>query len=68
MLSDKVVAVSKFLPAYWYIKSNNMIAGFTGEAVSMQTYWTNIGVQLLFAAAIFSIYLVVNLNKRKSAH
>lgn len=68
MLSDKVVAVSKFLPAYWYIKSNNMIAGFTGEAVSMQTYWTNIGVQLLFAAAIFSVYLVVNLNKRKSAH
>ena len=68
MLSDKVVAFSKFLPGYWYIKSNNMISGFTGEAVSMDTYWRNTGIQLLFAVAIFSIYLVVNMNKKKSEH
>lgn len=67
MLSDKVLAFSKFLPGYWYIKSNNMISGFTGEAVSMDTYLRNIGIQLLFAAAIFSVYLVVNMNK-KSTH
>ena len=68
MLSDKVLAFSKFLPAYWYIKSNNMISGFTGEAVSMDSYWTNIGVQMLFAVAIFSVYLVVNLNKKRGEH
>lgn len=68
MLSDKVVAFSKFLPGYWYIKSNNMISGFTGEAVSMNTYWRNTGIQLLFAVAIFSVYLVVNMNKKKSEH
>ncbi|MCI6552484.1 MAG: ABC transporter permease [Lachnospiraceae bacterium] len=68
MLSDNVLAFSKFLPGYWYIKSNNMISGFTGEAVSMDTYLRNIGIQLLFAAAIFSVYLVVNMNKKKSTH
>lgn len=65
MLSDKVLAFSKFLPGYWYIKSNNMISGFTGEAVSMDTYLRNIGLQLLFAVAIFSVYLVVNMNKKR---
>ena len=68
MLSDKVVAFSKFLPGYWYIRSNNMISGFTGEAVSMNTYWRNTGIQLLFAVAIFSVYLVVNMNQKKSEH
>lgn len=68
MLSDKVVAFSKFLPGYWYIKSNNMISGFTGEAVSMNTFWRNTGIQLLFAVAIFSVYLVVNMNQKKSEH
>ena len=68
MLSDKVLAFSRFLPAYWYIKSNNMISGFTDETISMSTYWTNIGIQLLFAVAIFCVYLVVNIKKRKSSH
>ena len=42
-----------------------MISGFTGEAVSMDTYLRNIGIQLLFAVAIFSVYLVVNMNKKR---
>ena len=68
MLSDKVLAFSKFLPAYWYIRNNDMISGFTGEAVVMSTFWTNLGIQLIFAVAIFCIYLVVNLNKKKKAY
>lgn len=68
MLSDSVVAFSKFLPAYWYIKTNNMISGFTHEAISMSTYWTNLGIQLLFAVAIFSVYLVVNMNKKRKSN
>ena len=68
MLADNVIAFSKFLPAYWYISNNNMISGFTGEAVNMTTYWSNLGIQLLFAVAIFSVYLVVNLNKKKKGH
>ena len=68
MLADNVIAFSKFLPAYWYISNNNMISGFTGEAVNMATYWSNLGIQLLFAVAIFSVYLVVNLNKKKKGH
>ena len=68
MLSDSVVAFSKFLPAYWYIKNNNMISGFTHEAISMNTYWSNLGIQLLFAIAIFSVYLVINMNKKRKSN
>lgn len=66
LLSDKVVAFSKFLPAYWYIRNNNMVSGFTGEALEMSTYWKNLGIQCIFAVAIFCIYLVVNQNKKKN--
>ena len=66
LLSDSVIAFSRFLPTYWYINNNNMISGFTGEAISMNTYWNNIGILLLFAAAIFSVYLVVNIRNKKS--
>ena len=68
LLSDKVIAFSKFLPAYWYISSNNMISGFTGEAINMNTYWHNLFIQILFAVAIFSIYLVVNMNKKSKRY
>ena len=34
----------------------------------MNTFWRNTGIQLLFAVAIFSVYLVVNMNQKKSEH
>lgn len=65
-LSDQVVMVSRFLPGYWYIRINNMLGGFSKEPVSMDTYWMCIGIQLIFFAAIFVLYLVVSDQKRKS--
>lgn len=65
MLSDGVLSVGKFLPAYWYIKANNMLAGFSSDPFSMNTYYQCIGIQLLFAAAIFAIALSFSRLKSK---
>ena len=67
LLSDKVITFSKFLPTYWFIRNNNMISGFSGETVTMTTFWNNIFIQLLFAVAIFCIYLVLNISRKRKS-
>lgn len=64
MLSASVLNVGRFLPAYWYIRANNMLAGFGNEVFDLSIYRTCIGIQLLFTAAIFCITLLVS-RKRK---
>lgn len=69
MLSDIVLSIGKFLPAYWYIRNNNMLAGFSTELFSKKTYWISIGIQLLFVLAIFSASLVASkLRRQKTAN
>ena len=59
ILGDKVLAIGRFLPAYWNVRVINMLAPFSDDTLSMPTYWMCIGVQLLFFAALFSVYLAV---------
>lgn len=65
LLGDGVLAVAHFLPAYWYVRNSNMIGGFSDEAMSYSTYWTNIGIQLLFFVALFAVYLVASRQKKQ---
>ena len=67
MLSEGVLKVAKFLPTYWYIRSNNMLAGFSNEELNMQSYWNGIGIQLLFAIALFAAALVVIKLRKQEA-
>ena len=67
LLADNVVAASRFLPASWYVRITNMLGGLSGEEVSMSVYWLCIGVQLIFFAAIFALFLVAS-KQRKAAH
>lgn len=60
LLSDQVLAVAKFLPAYWYIKNNNMLAGFSEEAFRAGSFWTGIGIQALFVVVMFTGALVAS--------
>lgn len=59
-LSDTVLNIARFLPGYWYVRITNMISGFSGETVSMATYRTCMGVQILFLIAIFAVFLAVS--------
>ena len=65
ILSDKVLSVARFLPAYWYISANEMIADvtpFSSEGV-MQCYM----IQLGFAAALILLTLLVRKVKYSGA-
>lgn len=65
LLSKPVLAAAKFLPAYWYIKNNNMLAGFSEEPFSQESFFTAVGIQALFAAVMFTGVLAVSKLKRQ---
>ncbi len=63
LLPDKVISVSKCLPTYWYINVTEELKTFSGT-LSANAY-RSMGVQLLFAAAIFALSLAVIEYKRR---
>lgn len=65
MLSESVLKIGRFLPAYWYIKANDMLSGLVAEPFTPDAYWTAIGIQLLFAVAIFAATLVASKLRRQ---
>lgn len=65
-LGSSVLAAGKFLPAYWYVRLNNILFELENTGNSLGTdLAVCIGIQLLFAAAFFIIGMVA--GKRKSA-
>ncbi|MCR5793353.1 MAG: ABC transporter permease [Lachnospiraceae bacterium] len=64
LLSDNVTQIARFLPTYWYIKNNNMLAGFNGEAFVLGNYLQNIGLQLLFAVTFLTVYFVIHIRRQ----
>lgn len=65
-LGKAVINAAHFLPAYWFIRANNMLAGVSDELFTNSKYFSYLGIELLFAAAIFSIVLLVAKTKVKS--
>lgn len=63
LLGAGVLAIGKFLPAYWYIRSNDMLSG---SILDMELYCQGILIQLGFAAAIFAVAIVVSRQKKFS--
>ena len=64
MLSSGVLTAARFLPAYWYVKANDMICGLGTEQFKLSTVMICIGIQVLFAAAIFAVSLIVKKQKK----
>ena len=46
LLSDGVLAVGKFLPAYWYIVINDMLA-LSEQTFDLHVYLQGLGIQYL---------------------
>lgn len=63
-MSDKVVAFSKFLPTYWYVQANELTEKYTGTSAEMTKFLSYIGIELIFALAIFTAALVASKVKR----
>jgi ABC-2 type transport system permease protein len=67
LLGDGVLAAAKFLPAYWFVRANNMLCGFSEEVFSMDKYMEYLGVELVFAAVLFIIVMIISKCKMRSA-
>ncbi|MBO5447694.1 MAG: ABC transporter permease [Ruminococcus sp.] len=59
LLGDGVLNAARFLPAFWYIKANDMLAGTTGEVFSKSKLFEYMGIEALFAVAIFAAVIIV---------
>lgn len=66
LLGSGVLTAAKFLPAYWFVRANNMLFGFSDEAFTKTKYFEYLGIELLFAAALFCFVFVLAKNKMKS--
>lgn len=68
LLSPAVLRFARFLPAYWYTRVNDMLGGLSAEPFDTAFYWKALGIQFLFAIALFAATLAVSkLRKQKSA-
>ncbi len=65
ILGQQVLAFSKYLPLYWYVKNNDLISGFGKEAFTLHAYGKHIGILALYSFAMFSVALAI--SKYKSA-
>ena len=65
VLSDGVLSVARFLPAYWYVKANNMIADI--EPFSRSSVLTCYLVEFGFAVMLIILTLLVRKVKYSGA-
>ncbi len=67
LLGSGVLSAARFLPTYWYVKANNNIFGICGEVSDQSKLFGCFGIQLLFAAAFFALYLAFTKQNVRSA-
>ena len=67
LLGRGVLSAARFLPTYWYVKANNNIFGICGEVSDQSKLFGCFGIQLLFAAAFFALYLAFTKQNVRSA-
>ena len=67
LLGSGVLSAARFLPTYWYVKANNNIFGICGEVSDQNKLFGCFGIQLLFAAAFFALYLAFTKQNVRSA-
>ncbi len=64
LMSEGMLNIAKFLPAYWYIKASNMLGGISGEVYEPGKYMMYISVQLMFAIALIVISFAISKRKK----
>lgn len=66
LLGNNVLSAARFLPAYWYVKANDMLAGRAGEAYDISKYMSYLGIESIFAVVLFALVLLITKLKVKS--
>ncbi len=63
LLGENVIAFSRFLPAYWYIKATDMLAFSSDTSFNINEFMSCLGIEALFAVALFALVLLVRKYK-----
>lgn len=66
LLGEGVLSASRFLPAYWYVRANNMLSGMSDEVFSINSFMSFVGIEAIFAAALFAIIILINKVKHNA--
>ena len=64
LLGGTVLRIAKFLPAYWYVRANDIIAGKSEIAFDASEVMSCIGIQAIFAVALFAVVILVFRTKQ----
>ena len=67
MLGSGILSAARFLPAYWYIKVNDILSGDSLEKFSQVRIFEYMGIELLFALAIFAVAVVISAKPRRAS-
>ncbi|MFZ5351854.1 MAG: ABC transporter permease [Bacillota bacterium] len=68
ILGETVLKIASFTPSYWYVKSNNIIAGLTSfNMEGLIPVFGNMMIVLGFAAAILAVTLAITKQNRLSS-
>lgn len=59
LLGESVLSAARFLPAYWYIRANNMLSGLSEEVFNINSFMSFVGIEAIFAAALFAIIILI---------
>ena len=62
MMGEQVLAVARFTPLYWYSRVNEMM--INEITIDWGLIWQSLGIQILFAAAILALGMVLSKEKR----
>lgn len=66
LLGEGVLSASRFLPAYWYVRANNMLSGMSDEVFSFNSFMSFVGIEAIFAVALFAIIILINKVKHNA--
>lgn len=66
-MDPTIVSFARFLPSYWYVIAMRRIDNYISGTDQIQSVLSALGVELLFAVAIFFIALVISQTKKDSA-
>jgi ABC-2 type transport system permease protein len=66
ILGDGVIAVSRFIPTYWYVNAVYAIQNVESNRGLIKDIYTSIGIEAIFAIAIFAVALVATRIKSEA--
>ena len=68
VMSDSVLSIARFVPTYWYTNAVETVAFGDGLSAGMtSSIGVDMLIQLLFAAALITVAMVISKQKRKIA-